>query len=151
MDSRHEFLALMERLAPIQGLTPIAARILGVLLYDGTERSFSELAEELQVSRGSISTNTRLLTDWQVIERVKKPGERQDYFRVAHEAFPNMLAEWARNAADAAAAMRGISSSLPDTEAAPRGRIESFAGLYESMADGLAASARRMMEQDEAT
>ncbi len=151
MDSRHEFLALMERLAPIEGLTPIAARILGVLLYDGVEMSFSQLAEELQVSRGSISTNTRMLADWHVIERIRKPGERQDHFRVAHEAFPNLLAEWARHAADAATAMRDISVSMADAEAAPRGRIESFASLYENMAEGMAASAMRMMAQDEDT
>ena len=149
MDSRHQFLILMEQLAPLSGLTPIAARILGVLIFDGREMSFSELAQDLQVSRGSISTNTRMLADWHVIERIRKPGERQDHFRVAAEVFPQLLAEWARSATEVANAMRGISTSMPDTEAAPRERIESFADLYEGMADAMAASATSMMGQDQ--
>ena len=40
------------------GLPRIAGRMLALFIVEGGPFSFSELAEKLQVSRGSISTNT---------------------------------------------------------------------------------------------
>lgn len=140
MDSRAEFLTLMERVAALQGLTPIAARILGVLLFDGAEMSFSELAEELQVSRGSISTNTRMLVDGHVIARIRHPGQRQDYFRVAPELFSQLMAEWARGMAATATAMRELSARMPSSEAAPKDRIDALATFYEHLAESMGAT-----------
>jgi DNA-binding transcriptional regulator GbsR (MarR family) len=43
---------------------------------------FAELADMLQASRGSISQATRTLVQTGIIQRVSRPGERRDYFRV---------------------------------------------------------------------
>lgn len=53
--------------------------------------SFSELAERLQVSRASISTNTRLLEGFGIVERITKPGDRQDYFQLLPETWLGVL------------------------------------------------------------
>lgn len=42
--------------------------------------SSSELVERLRVSKGSVSTNTRLLEMLGIVERQSKPGERRDFF-----------------------------------------------------------------------
>ena len=65
------------------GLPRIAGRILGYLIIYGGPVSFNELSEILQVSRGSISTNARLLSSLGVIELVSYPGDRQNYYQLA--------------------------------------------------------------------
>jgi len=69
------------------GLPRIAGRLIGIFLLDGGPISFSELAERMQASRASVSTNTRLLERLGVIERVAVRGERQDFFRLRSNPF----------------------------------------------------------------
>ena len=64
------------------GLPGMAGRILGVLLIsDPPQQSLTDLCEILQASKSSVSTNTRLLTEMDLIERVASPMPRQIYFR----------------------------------------------------------------------
>ncbi|MDY8108924.1 MarR family transcriptional regulator [Fulvimarina sp. 2208YS6-2-32] len=75
----------------MEGMPRIAGRLFGLMLVDQGPISFSELAERLNVSRGSISTNARLLESQGLILRVDVAGERQDFFRLADRPFVNML------------------------------------------------------------
>jgi DNA-binding transcriptional regulator GbsR (MarR family) len=60
----------------------MAGRVLGALLLaDPPEMSSGQLAAFLGVSGGSISTATRELIRPGLVQRVRIPGERQDYFR----------------------------------------------------------------------
>lgn len=64
------------------GLPRMAGRILGVLLISNPpERSMTDLCEVLQASKSAISTNTRLLDEMGLIERVPSPIPRQVSFR----------------------------------------------------------------------
>lgn len=72
-------------------LTRIAGRILGLLLLEEEALGFEEIASRLQVSRGSVSTNTRLLLSKGIIERVTRPGDRRDYFQIGREPGRGML------------------------------------------------------------
>ena len=73
------------------GLPRIAGRILGYFIVYGGPVSFAQLANELQVSRGSVSTNARTLVSFGFIERVTKPGDRQDYYQLAQSPFVRLL------------------------------------------------------------
>lgn len=76
------------------GGTRMAGRVLGALLLaDPPEMSSSELSAFLGVSSGSISTATRELVRPGLVQRVRVPGERQDYFRAAmgDSALPRFL------------------------------------------------------------
>lgn len=64
------------------GLSRMVERVLGVLLVQPPERSAGELASMLGASRGSISQATRTLVQTGLIQRISRPGERRDYFRV---------------------------------------------------------------------
>ncbi|MEN3793135.1 MarR family transcriptional regulator [Fulvimarina sp. MAC3] len=75
----------------MEGLPRIAGRLFGLLLVDPGPVSFSALAERLAVSRGSVSTNARLLEGMGLITRLSVEGERQDYFRLADKPFVNMI------------------------------------------------------------
>jgi DNA-binding transcriptional regulator GbsR (MarR family) len=64
------------------GLPRMAGRILGVLLISNPpEQSMTDLCEVLQVSKSAVSTNTRLLDEMGLIERVPSPMPRQVSFR----------------------------------------------------------------------
>ena len=64
---------------------------MALLILEGGPISFGRLAERLQVSRGSISTNARLLEQFGVIERVSLPGERQDFFQITERPYRSLI------------------------------------------------------------
>lgn len=74
------------------GLPRIAGRMMAYFVIHGGPVSFSGLAEALQVSRGSVSTNSRILISLGVIERVSRPGERQDFFQLTERPYARMMA-----------------------------------------------------------
>ena len=101
--ARADFIEKIGMIARSEGLPRIAGRVLAMLLYDGERVSFGQLATALQVSRGSISSSVRMLESQQLIKRVAKPGDRQDYFQVVDNAFVNMVEASAARARLAAA------------------------------------------------
>jgi len=88
MDSRTErFIEQMGLAMEADGHSRIAGRLLGLLLLSPGHRSLDELAASLGVSKASISTNARRLEERGVLERVARPGDRRDYYRIAHDFF----------------------------------------------------------------
>jgi DNA-binding transcriptional regulator GbsR (MarR family) len=75
------------------GLPRIAGRIFGLLLTGESDLSLDEIAEELGASKGSASVNTRLLEQNGFIERVSKPGDRRDYYRISPDLFERTMRE----------------------------------------------------------
>jgi DNA-binding transcriptional regulator GbsR (MarR family) len=87
-------LQFVERMALIcekEGMPRIAGRIFGYLL--ATDRTFSleELAEHLQASKASVSTNARMLEQFGMIQRVSVLGDRRDFYRVEDDPWERML------------------------------------------------------------
>jgi DNA-binding transcriptional regulator GbsR (MarR family) len=81
-DSKEAFVEAVGVTMAAHGLPRNAGRVLGALLVaDPPERTADELAEQLQASRGSISTMTRLLEGTGIVERVSRPGDRRHYYR----------------------------------------------------------------------
>lgn len=75
------------------GLPRIAGRIFGLLLTGESDLSLDEIAKELGASKGSASVNTRLLEQQGFIERVSKPGDRRDYYRISPDLFERTMRE----------------------------------------------------------
>ena len=77
------------------GQPQMVGRVLRVLLVSGLqEHSAEELADLLRASRGSISSATRTLVQTGLVQRVSRPGERRDYFRVKPGAWNELMREW---------------------------------------------------------
>src|SRR5687768_15288836 len=66
-----------------EGLPRIAGRIIGFLMLQGNPCTLDDLAEHLQISKTSASTNTRLLEQHGIVERTAKAGDRRDYYQLA--------------------------------------------------------------------
>ena len=75
------------------GLPRIAGRIFGLLLVSEDALSLDDLACRLRVSKGSVSTNARLLEQRGTLERICRPADRRDYYRVPRDLFSHTMAQ----------------------------------------------------------
>ncbi len=85
-----EFIEDLALHAAADGLPRIAGCIVGLLIVRQEPVSFDEIVEQLQVSRASVSTNTRLLESRGAIRRVTRLGERRDLFEVGNDFLERM-------------------------------------------------------------
>lgn len=74
------------------GLPRIAGRLFGYLLLSPEPRSLDEIAEALEVSKGSASTDARLLLRHGWLRRVSQTGDRKDYYELAPDFFAEIVA-----------------------------------------------------------
>jgi DNA-binding Lrp family transcriptional regulator len=88
---RDQFIERMGLAAESDGLSRIAGRLFGALLLADHPRSLDDLAEQLAVSKASVSTEARRLLDRGVAERVGKTGDRRDYYTLTPDFFTSVI------------------------------------------------------------
>ncbi len=142
--ARADFIEKIGVITQSEGLPRIAGRVLALLLYDGERVSFGQLADALQVSRGSISSSVRMLESQQLIKRVAKSGDRQDYFQMVDNAFANMVEASVTRTRRAAADIEDSLHDIPASEAGPRERVASYAAFYRALGEGLDSTAKAL-------
>lgn len=133
-----------------QQMPRIAGRLFGLLLLEGGPFSFGELADRLQVSRGSISTNARLLDGIGLIERVARPGDRQDYYRIVPDGFISLFRKQLGQLRWSDEYYRAIAERLPDNMGEAKDRLIATATYASKAAEGLErglAEAEAILEQ----
>lgn len=128
-----EFVEAMGLILQNDGLPRIAGRLLGYFVLHGGPFSFAELGEELKISRGSVSTNTRLLEDLGAIERVTKCGERQDFFRLASNPYARLIERFIERSRKACATVERASAQLSDSDT--QTRMTDLASFYKIMGE----------------
>lgn len=115
------------------GLPRIAGRMFGLLLISEEPRSLDELACELKVSKGSVSTNARLLEQRGILERICRPADRRDYYRVPPDLFTHTMAQrlarWQRFHEVIGAAR----TTLPIQSREVRDRLKEYEAAYAFM------------------
>ncbi|WP_341214408.1 MarR family transcriptional regulator [uncultured Limimaricola sp.] len=137
---RSDFIEKVGLIAQTDGLPRIAGRVMALLIFDGDVVSFGDIADQLQVSRGSISSATRLLEDRGLIKRVGKPGQRQDFFRLADNPYENMLNAVAANLDRARAEIDETLVQLPESTPEIWDRVQAYAQFYEEMGQAVIRS-----------
>jgi DNA-binding transcriptional regulator GbsR (MarR family) len=115
------------------GLPRIAGRIFGLLLISEDARSLDDLAGELKVSKGSVSTNARLLEQRGILERVCQPADRRDYYRVLPDLFTHTMAQRLSRWQRFHEAIGAARTSLPIRSQAVRDRLEEHEAAYAFM------------------
>jgi DNA-binding transcriptional regulator GbsR (MarR family) len=129
------------------GLPRTAGRIWGWLhVCDPPRQSAQDLLDALQVSRGSVSTNTRLLESMGLIERIGVPGSRQSYYRLRDDAFEAILSMRIKGAKEVAAITEKGLQVLQSAEPARRRRLEHQRDFYSFMVSELEALLRHWQE-----
>ena len=70
----------------------MSGRILGwLLLAEPARQSAAQLAERVGASKGSISTNTRLLIQGGLIEKVGVPGVRSTFYKLVEQPLERLI------------------------------------------------------------
>jgi predicted transcriptional regulator len=124
MGARERFIEEVGMAAEADGLPRIAGRLFGHLLLSPGPCTLDEIAEALNVSKGSVSTDARLLLRHGWLRRASRAGDRKDYYEMAPDFFAGIVAyrleRW-----DALHEL--VASSIPDFANAPatvRSRLE---------------------------
>jgi hypothetical protein len=74
------------------GAPRMAGRILGwLLICDPPEQTATQIADALHASKGSVSTNTRLLLHHMMIEKVPRTRDRGTLLRISEGAWTQTL------------------------------------------------------------
>lgn len=141
---RSEFIEKVGLIAQGDGLPKTAGRMFGMFIFDGETVSFGDLAERLQVSRGSVSSSVRILEDRGILKRVTKPGERQEFFQLTANPHQNVLKHAQRGVRHARDEIVASADSLPATAPDIKARIDAFAGLYIAIDQSLATALDRV-------
>jgi DNA-binding transcriptional regulator GbsR (MarR family) len=138
--------AFVERLALTlegDGFPRIAGRIFGLLIISENESSLDDLAASLGASKASVSVNTRMLEGKGLIERVSRPGDRRDYYRISIDPFvctmEQRIAKWNR--------VRAVmSDGVNDHSISPeaRARLRDYERASAEVADILSAAMNKM-------
>ena len=130
-----EFVEQLGLIAQADGLPRIAGRILGLLVIHGGPFSFSELGERLKVSRGSISTNTRLLENLGIIVRTTLAGERQDYFKLHTDPYVELIRGLQNRMKKASLVVNETKANLPSANTEMQNRLSDLSFFYQSFID----------------
>jgi DNA-binding transcriptional regulator GbsR (MarR family) len=124
------------------GMPRIAGRIFGLLLVSEEARSLDELAGDLGVSKASVSTNARMLEQRGVLERIGRPADRRDYYRIPPDLFTNTMAQrlarWERFHAAIAAARTSVPIRSREVLERLEEFEEAFAYMSRTIRDALA-------------
>jgi DNA-binding transcriptional regulator GbsR (MarR family) len=115
------------------GLPRIAGRIFGLLLISEDARSLDDLAGELRVSKGSVSTNARLLEQRGILERICRPADRRDYYRVPPDLFSHTMAQRLARWQRFHEAISAARTSLPIRSRKVLERLEEYQEAYAFM------------------
>lgn len=137
----------MGRNAQAEGLSPIARRIIGLLVFDGQVYSFGDLAIALKVSRASISNNTRFLVEQGILDLIKRPGDRRDHFRLSPKGLAAMLRGVEIRARRAESMIRSTAEALDEGEEARSARIADLADFYGTLANAFRETVRRSADK----
>lgn len=62
------------------GVSRTMAEIHGLLFITSTPHSAEDIQDSLGISRGNVSMNIRTLVEWGLVRRVRKRGDRRDYY-----------------------------------------------------------------------
>lgn len=68
-----------------EGMPRVAGRLFGLLMISAEPQSLDDLAEQLEVSKASVSVNARYLEDRLKIERISLTGDRRDYYQICDD------------------------------------------------------------------
>ena len=126
------------------GLPRIAGQVLGLLLISREPRCLDHIAELLQVSKASASSNARLLERVGLIEQTALPGDRRDYYQLGEDPEGRLLSYRLRLLSETRDVMRlGLETPAAEDSVICRRLHAVTESLTAAMNDLLASAERR--------
>lgn len=134
-DTDVEFIEQFGLMSKEDGLPRIAGRIYGLLLLQEKPLCLDEMADLLQVSKASVSTNARRLERMGVVERTGKPGDRRDYYRASADAIEGNFDRIRSRVGDVLRLLEGIIPRLSEDRAGALERLEKMRDWHAFLLD----------------
>jgi DNA-binding transcriptional regulator GbsR (MarR family) len=128
------------------GLTRTFGRLFGLLMVAERPLSLDEIAEQLHVSKASVSTNARSCEELGLARRVGLRGDRRDYYEIEPHAFENVTAK----RVGAIHAMAGLAAeglqAVGDEPSGARDRLTEMLDFYMFMGEQIEELLERWRE-----
>lgn len=129
--AKARFIERMGQIMQDSGLTRIAGQIWASIVIAEGPISASVLVDELCISKGSLSTNVRMLEILNIIERRSVPGERQDYFSIRENPYVALIESQVRRIEQSAGAVAEARAGIEGERAQKNlADLELFYSLY---------------------
>jgi DNA-binding transcriptional regulator GbsR (MarR family) len=122
-EAARDFVERMGLHLEADGLPRSAGRIFGYMMLADSACSLDDLAEALQVSKASVSTNARLLEQIGLLERTIELGDRRDFYRMRGDAWERMLLLARRRWEETQSLLSQARTCLPEDMHAARARV----------------------------
>ena len=135
----HAFIERMGAALEAQGLPRLAGQIFALLMLADEPPTLEEIAEELRISSGSVSANTRLLESFELVERFTPRGERRVRHRVHEDPLPRLLAGSITRIAKVSSIIHDARTQLDSTRKATAKRLKAMEEAFDSFMDALRA------------
>jgi len=81
-DIQNDFIDTTGQITESYGMTRVTGLLKGLLLLSQKPLSLDDMAERLEVSKASVSTNIHLLERWKAVRRVFNRGDRKNYYEL---------------------------------------------------------------------
>jgi len=134
----NRFIETLGLISQTEGMPPISGRILGYLVLADDACSLTDIAEALDISKASASTNVRLLEAKGIARREGKRGSRQDHWAVDPQPQRSLLDTLALRFRKNAETIDEIAEDFRPDQAKQREKVEEFSNFYRQSADFMA-------------
>jgi len=91
-EAQDRFIASWGRMGSVWGISRTMAEVHALLYITGSPMCTDDIMARLGVSRGNVSMSVRSLLEWGVIEKVRLPGDRKEYFSAEQDVWSMMRA-----------------------------------------------------------
>ncbi|CAM3145385.1 GbsR/MarR family transcriptional regulator [Filibacter tadaridae] len=102
----------------LYGLTPSAGRQYGMMFFHNEPLTLDEMTEELGMSKTSMSTSVKALSDLKLVERAWKRGVRKDLYQAKDDWYQSFIdlfsIKWRRSVSLHVVAVRKSLAELED-------------------------------------
>ena len=143
-----EFVEQLGLHAEAEGLPRTAGRIMGLLLVCEGPYTLDQLQDELQISRGSASTNTRRLEELGVVERTTRPGDRRVYFRLTDDPYGRIVETRLERMRKIQGVVDRAIERIPDEYGKGKRRLDYMRQFYQLIVEETDALIREWRERD---
>ncbi|MGY4688859.1 GbsR/MarR family transcriptional regulator [Salibacterium sp. K-3] len=102
-DIRHRFISVMAQNMGLYDITETNGRLYGTVLFSDQPMTLDGMSEALEMSKTSMSTGVRLLTEASMLTRVWEKGVRKDLYTVEddwYQSFTSVFVNRWREATD---------------------------------------------------
>ncbi|MBY0221547.1 GbsR/MarR family transcriptional regulator [Mammaliicoccus sciuri] len=89
--SRERIIETIAQNIHLYGLTPSAGRQYGTMFFHDDPLTLDDMTEELGMSKTSMSTSVRALSDLKLVERAWKRGVRKDLYQVKDDWYQSFI------------------------------------------------------------